>query len=63
MIPERTINVDTLDLFFRRPGDDNIVETRCLKCNCIIKLLCVTVIYTFYESEKHIEMTNVRLRV
>jgi len=40
----------------------NGVETCYLKCNCIIKLLCLTEMCNIYETEKHIGMTNVKKR-
>jgi hypothetical protein len=40
----------------------NTVETCCLKCNYIIKLLCLTVFCISYEFEKHNGMTNFKLK-
>ena len=50
-----------MDLFFGRPDDDSTeskhVPIRIFCCN---KLLCLTEIYTLYELDKHIGMTNVK---
>jgi hypothetical protein len=59
-IPECTINVDTLYVLWKAWWWLNRVETCCHKNILCNKLLCLTEIYTLYELDKHIGMTNVK---
>jgi len=53
---------DKLDLFFKRPYDDSTESKHvAIRIFCCNKLLCLTEIYTLYELDKHIGMTNVQL--
>jgi hypothetical protein len=60
-IPECTINVDTLDLFFRRSDDDSIGLKHIAIIFLYHSLLCLTGIYTLWGLAKHIGMNNVKI--
>jgi hypothetical protein len=59
-IPEFTIKVDTLDLFFRRPDDDSTESKHvAIRIFCGINC-CFTEIYSLYELNKLTGMTDVK---